>query len=96
MKTKVTLDVWQYKPEPPDDEPCFMTYRLAGTINGRPFCSDVSMEIDGRDGEFEVVWGPSIAPADNPDAWDAVLNAMCENAELTADMEKRSTEYFGN
>jgi len=93
---EATIDVWQFRPEPEDDEPGFMTYRFAGTIDGKPYCGDVSMEIDGRDGEYDHLWGVRLADEMGRwgDEWDAVLTAMCDNKELEADMQRRSDAYY--
>jgi len=87
---KATISVWQFQPKP-EDEGCMLTYRLAGLVDNKPFCADVSMEIDGRDGEVQMLWGHDIAPDQLfADDWDAVLVAMSEIPELEADMEQRS------
>jgi len=91
---KATIDVWQFIPAV-DEEAGFLTYRFAGVVNGEPFCGEVSMEIDGRDGEYKHLWGVDIAPDQFfGDKWDAVLVAMSENATLEADMAHRTNEFY--
>ena len=92
---KATIDVWQFIPAPADEEPGFLTYRFAGRIDDKPFCGDVSMEIDGRDAEYKCLWGVDIASNQFfGEEWDAVLVAMCENETLEADMAERSAAYY--
>jgi len=90
---KATIDVWQFIPEE-DDPPIFMTYRFAGLVEGKPYCCEVSMEIDGRDCDLEHIWGHDIAPDQMfEEDWDAVLGAMSDNKSLYADMARRNEEY---
>jgi len=81
-----TIDVWQFIP---GDE-CWHTYRFAGVIDGKPYCAEVAMEIDGRDAEVTHLWGVDIAPDQFfGDEWDAVMLAMSQNKSLEADMMGR-------
>ncbi len=92
-----TIDVWSYVPLAADEEPGFLTYRLAGTVEGRPYCGVVSMEIDGRDGEYESLWGVDLAPDGMwGEEWDAVVTAMSSTPDLAADMADRTEEYYGD
>ena len=89
---KATIDVWQFIPEPPEDEPGFLTYRIAGLLNDKPYCCEVSIEIDGRDAEYNHLWGEEIAKDGFfGDKWDAVLVAISETPLLEQDMAARST-----
>lgn len=94
-----TIDVWMYVPATEDEGDGFMKYRIAGTVDGRPYCGVVDIEIDGRDGEYESLWGVDLAP--NPVAggmwgeeWDAVLAAISDTLGLGADMAARTAAHY--
>lgn len=89
----LTINSWAFVPEPEDDEPCFMTYRLKGVVDGQPFDIKASMEIDGRDAEREQYAGPEIAWDGDEDArrrWDELLVQFEEVPDLVDDMDKRT------
>ena len=72
-------------PDAPDEEPgCFDTYKLAGTIDNKPFICKVAFERDGRDAEYDHIAGENIYVTTNPDAWDAMLSSWPQ--DLQADM----------
>lgn len=90
---KVQIDVWQFVPPQADEEPGMPTYRVAGLIGEKPFCCEVSFEIDGRDCEYKHLWGVNVADWDSPDAWESLLEAFTKLADWNADFQKRADEY---
>jgi hypothetical protein len=97
--TKATIDVWQFIPEPIGSEPGFLTYRVAGLIDGKPYCCNISVEIDGRDVECDRIWGVSLTEEDGTtffSKWDAFLAALDKTPQLEGDMFRRSTEFYEN
>jgi hypothetical protein len=81
--------VWQRITEE-GDAGVWQRYRLAGTWNKIPFCCEVAMEIDGRDGEYKRIFGPDMDFA-SPNGriafrWDDLLEAMSQNESMSADM----------
>jgi hypothetical protein len=88
MKT-TTVDVWQYCTTE-EDRGAWETYRIAGCIDDKPFCCEISMEVDGRDCELKTLWGVDVAPDGHfGDDWDSVLEAIHKNTSMTADMGRR-------
>lgn len=107
MKVRITILVWQRLQYVADEQPGMPTYRVAGTITGVPssrpddkpraFIGDVSVEIDGRDGEYKHLAGFHI-PTEGPLAaavWEAMMLAMSEVASLTAEMAAEAERYYG-
>ena len=97
---KATIDVWQFVPSE-DDEPGFLTYRIAGVVDNKPYCAEISIEIDGRDGECNMLWGYDIAPNQHfGEAWDAVLEEMSktfnDGTDLATDMAERTATFYSS
>lgn len=103
----VVINRWTFVPEPEEDEPCFMTYELQGNyvVSGGdgaplhfPFHVRVSMEIDGRDGEYVQLSGLDMNFNSEDEAarnrWDELLAAFETTPGLTADMEQRANAYY--
>ena len=88
----VTCDVMQPTPEP-DNEHYGFACRIAGLFKDKPYCIDVWCEHDGRDCEFEPVWGAAKKAIKDADFFDVLckqktfmdaLNADYKRFELTA------------
>lgn len=90
---QVTITMWQFVPPEADEEPGMPTYRLAGLADDKPFCGDMSVEIDGRDAEYEPIWGFDLR--DDFDMWNALWPALEKADGWNADMEARAAEYYG-
>lgn len=90
---KVTIDVWLHDEEHEETD-CFIFYRFAGLCDGKPWCATVGIEIDGRDMEFEHHWGERLDNND-PDRWEAFMEALCDDEALIADQEQRAAAYYG-
>ena len=95
---KIVISLWQFVPPQEDEEPGMPTYRFAGTVNtggwDKPFCVDISCEIDGRDCECEHVWGQNIG--NDFDMWDAMQDAFMKHPGWNEDFQKRSEEYYAS
>jgi hypothetical protein len=86
MQKRITCDVIQPKPEPADDHHGFQC-RVAGLYNSKPYCVDVWCEHDGRDVEFEPVWGADIR--EDMDFFDV----LCENTDFMEAFNADSDRY---
>ena len=88
---KIEVSLWQFVPPQEDEQPGMPTYRIAGLVDGKPFCGDMSLEIDGRDAEYEPVWGVDLR--DDFDMWDSLWPAL-EQTTWNADFQARTDEYY--
>ncbi len=89
---QVKIDLWQFVPPEADEEPGMPTYRIAGTVDGKPYCGDLSMEIDGRDIEYEKLWGVDIL--DNFDAWDFLQDEIGKTTGLIEHYNECARVYY--
>ena len=82
--TKVTR--FARLPYEADEEPGMPTFEISGTHKGFPFAGRLSIEIDGRDVDWEHTSGV------NP---GSVLDAALEHEPLAAAYKEAVNEYFG-
>ena len=90
---KVVIKSWKFVEPQVDEEPGMPTYHLEGTCDGASFVCQISMEIDGRDVEFEHISGVNMDFAGPGAKWDGLLVAFENCVSLTADFSKRADEY---
>ena len=88
---KCVVAEWTYCPLPDDEEPCFLYYKISGTIDGKPFSCKVGFETDGRDADYEHITGENM-DFNNPDQenWDALISSI--PPEMETDMASRTPE----
>jgi len=60
----------------------FITYRLKGTIDGKPFGTEWEIEIDGRDIEINDLYGEPTDSFVAYENFEAVLAVFTEIAQL--------------
>jgi len=102
---KLVIEAWQRVPYAAGEEPGMPTWRVAFTapapalLPGKARCgiADVSMEIDGRDGDYEHVAGYNpMVTLGEADGWEAIVLALSECDTLQADMQAETDRYYAS
>lgn len=71
----------------------YPTFRVKGTFDGAPFETLVSMELDGRDMEFETVSGPDFSLEEN---YDAQCELVDKHLDQSPEVARVTRLYYGD
>lgn len=72
--TKIKINKVTFVPEEEGNEPGMPTFRVDGTWKGEMFEYDVSVELDGRDADWELVSGSDPNDPDDDEDWEEWMN----------------------
>jgi hypothetical protein len=88
------IGLWVFVPPQDGELPGMPSYKIAGTVNGEIFMGVISLEIDGRDAEYEPIRGIDLR--DDFDLWDQLPLALEKAAGWAEDFEARAEEYYAS
>ena len=76
---KIALNSAELVPTEKDEEPGMPSFRVDGSMDGVPFKGVLSLEIDGRDVDYEQKEGPDPTGPENADEASALYCLVQES-----------------